>query len=111
MAPSPNDSELPVGEGRVKFSIFLRRDGILSELFAINRTPSGLFFNPTHNGWGTSNGGSTYHESGLRWDKGLLDRNSLKIRDMPLHDFQGLGGQPHVAASVKRAAGIRGELD
>ena len=89
MTPPQNDSEYPVGEGRLKFSIFLRRDGMLIELFAINRTPTGLYFNATQSAMGRSRHSSSYHESGLRWSKGLGNRNSYKIKDAPLYDFRG----------------------
>jgi len=89
MTPTQRDSEHPVGEGRLKFSIFLRRDGMLIELFAINRTPTGLYFNATQSAMGKSRHSSSYHESGLRWSKGLGGRNSHKIKDAPLHDFRG----------------------
>ena len=75
--------------GRLKFNVYLKRDSMLVELYAINRTPSGLYFNPTRRAGGKTHSSHTYHQDGLSWGKGLVTRNDSKVRDSPLSDFEG----------------------
>jgi hypothetical protein len=85
-------------QDRLKFSVYLRRDGRLQEFYQISRTPSGLYFNEVRSpirsalkGQGVKmlpGSSSSYHSSGMYWDK-HFGRRDRKIRDTPLAEFSG----------------------
>jgi hypothetical protein len=84
---------------RIKFSIYVRGSVGLIELWAIKRTPTGLYFNEVHDPFRASlraqgqtvpsRSTSTYHEDGRSWFKSSGRRDQQKWLDTPLAQFTG----------------------